>query len=244
MDNMKLKTTKKDGNRRIVKKWMTFLFGIVLIGLIFILMSEGVTSDSLYVGTNDTYQTIQDAINKSSNGDTIYINDSLIQEGNITVNQSVTIKNNGSVNPVIDTLCMSGFNITVDNVTIQNINFTNLTMGWGIRIYNNSNPSDVLENITLDNLVINGSRYGIIFDNATKCNVTYCNVYNSSFCGLSIGYKQWLLSNYSHCSYINISHCTISQTVRGQSGPGIEIYNSTYCTISNSTIYNMSYFFT
>lgn len=215
--------------------------GILLLGLIIVFMSQGVLAADLYVGTDEPYQSIQDAINASSEGDTIYINESLISEGNITVNQSVTIKNNGSVNPVIDTMCMHGFNITVDNVTIQNITINNGTFGWGVRVYNYTTPSNVLEGIILDNLNVNNSMFGIVFDNATSCNVTNCNIENSSVCGISIGYKQWILSQYSHCSYINISHCTISQTVHNQSGPGINLYNSSYCTISNSTIYNMSY---
>ncbi len=241
MDMMRFNQT-KNHNKKPGNKKITLFAGILLLGLLFLFLMQGAMAESRYVGSNDMYQTIQDAINDSNDGDIIYINDSLIQEGNITVNQSVTIKNNGSVNPIIDTMCMNGFNITVDNITIQNINFTNFTMGWGIRVYNSSTPSDVLENINLDNLTINGSLIGIIFDNVTSCNVTNCNIKNSSLYGIVIGYKETHgVSGFSTCNYVNVSNCNISQTLLTQSGSGINIANSTHCIISNNTIYNMSY---
>ncbi|MBS3749675.1 MAG: hypothetical protein KGY67_08280, partial [Candidatus Thermoplasmatota archaeon] len=103
------------------------LMGTLVLGLIVVFMAQGAMAADLYVGTNDTYQSIQDAINASSEGDTIYINESLINEGNITVNQSVIIKNNGSISPVIDGLGNYGFNVTVSNVTIQNLTIKNCT---------------------------------------------------------------------------------------------------------------------
>jgi len=194
--------------------------------------------DSSGGGKNST--TIQDAINAASNGDTIIINESALNE-NVIVNKSVTLTNGSGITPVIDGMGGYGFNVTVNNVTIQNMTVENCTSGIGIYVHNSSNPSDVLQGIILDNLTVNNSQIGIAFDNATGCNVTYCNIENSSLCGILLGMKQWLYSNFSHCSDFNISNCVISQTVHVQSGPGIKIYNSTHCTISNNTVYNMSY---
>ncbi len=203
------------------------------------------SGSTLYVDDNaggDNYSSIQDAINASSDGDTVIINETSINEGNIIVNKSIILKNGTGVLPVIDCMGMNGFNVTVSNVTIQNITLNNGALGWGVRVYNSSVPSNVLEGVVLDNITVNNSLYGIVFDNATRCNVTYCNVYNSSSAGIAVSYLEIRdVPGYSYCFYINISHCDVSQIIHTQSGPGIKIVNSTYCTISNNTVYNMSY---
>ena len=138
----------------------------------------------------------------------------------------------------------NGINITVSNVTIQNITVANCTAagaGIGIYVYNSSNPSDVLENITLYSVTVNNSGGSIVFDNVTDCNVSYCTIKNSSFAGIVFSFKEWGWSVESHCDNCTVSHCSIYQSIHLQSGPGIHLENSTNCTISDNTIYNMSY---
>ncbi len=189
-------------------------------------------------------RTIQEGINNVTAGGTVYVWDGTYTE-NLLIDTSITLNANTSV--ILDGQGNNGINITVDNVTILNITIRNCIRTFpeyamGIYVYNSSKPSDI-RNINLTSITVDNCSIGIALDNATNCNIAGGNIENSSVGGIALGLTEWFSQsvNTSHCSFINISTCVISQNQRVQSGPGIKITNSTYCTISNNTIYNMSY---
>ncbi len=76
--------------------------------------------------TYHTNDDIQDAINDSSDGDTIVVHDGVYKE-NVAVNKSVVIINGSK--PIIDAMAGVAFNVTVNNVSIIGFNITNASYG-------------------------------------------------------------------------------------------------------------------
>ncbi len=192
----------------------------------------------------DHFDTIQEGINAVSADGSVFVYNGTYYE-NLLVDKSITI--DGTELAILDGNYGFGINITTSNVNIKDITIRNCIKALpdyavGIYVYNSSNPLDI-SNINITNITIYNCTIGIAFDNATNCNIVGCNIENSSHGGIALGMIEWFSQsdNSSHCSFINISNCAVSQSTRLQSGPGMKITNSTYCTISNNTIYNMSY---
>jgi parallel beta-helix repeat protein len=83
----------------------------------------------LYVGGNGpgNYTTIQDAINKAADGDTIFVfDDSSPYKGVVLVSKSLTIQGENKNTTIIDS---GGFNISVSNVTITGFTIQNSETG-------------------------------------------------------------------------------------------------------------------
>ncbi len=212
------------------------LMGMLFLGLLIFFMSQGVIAADLTVhptATSADHTTIQDAINASSNGDTIRVWNGTYAE-NITVNKSISLDANSSVFLDLNGISGYGVNITANNTVVQNITVSNCS-NVGIWVYNSSSQ---LENVTLENVTVhNGGGAGIAVDNASFCNITGCNVDNVSV-GVFLGYGN-VLGLPTHCNDCNVSDTMVSN-IASMPG-GICLYNSSDNTIYNNTVYNVSY---
>ncbi|MBS3802319.1 MAG: right-handed parallel beta-helix repeat-containing protein, partial [Candidatus Thermoplasmatota archaeon] len=222
------------------------MMGTLFLGLIVVFMAQGAMGATTTVGpagSGADYTTIQDAINASSDGDTIRIWDGTYTE-NVIVNKSVTIEANSSV--VLDGQGNNGTKITVSNVTIQNLSIINCNNSMntaGVYIYNSSNT---LNNVTLDNITVNNSTGGVfgidMTANITQCNFS-CNhtvfgmyLMNSNICNISHNE----INNTMLAMYLdNSSHNTIYENnICNNTHGGIYSYNSTSNNICNNTFWN------
>jgi len=97
-------------------------------------------ADTIYVNPGDS---IQDAINSASDGDTVYVYSGTYSE-NVVVNKSITLT--GESKPVIDGMGgigARGIDITVNNVTVEGFNITNSHYG----IYCNASGFSIVDNV-------------------------------------------------------------------------------------------------
>ena len=125
----------------------------------------------LYVGGSGpgNYTKIQDAINDSSNGDTVFVyDDSSPYYGNISLDKSIALIGEHRNTTIIDgsgyhyVILVTSDNVTIYNFTIQNIGYK--------RTFNTiqilGNHCTILQN----NIIRNG--IGIQLSNSEGCNIT------------------------------------------------------------------------
>ena len=144
----------------------------------------------LYVGGNGTgnYTKIQDAINDSSDGDTVYVYNGTYTE-NVIVNKSINLIGGNKHNTIIDgnfkdnvtKLISDG--IEINGFTIKN-SISGEFLSYGIGIYSSNNK--ITNNIILDN------NFGIYIDDFSSNNNILDNIISSNFY-----YGIMLTSNYS-----------------------------------------------
>jgi len=74
------------------------------------------------------YTTIQDAVDASSDGESVWVLDGTYQE-QVSVDVEITIFGNGTGNTVVDANGLTGFNVSARNVTISNLNVSKCDFG-------------------------------------------------------------------------------------------------------------------
>jgi hypothetical protein len=168
----------------------------------------------LFVGGNGTgnYSNIQDAINDSSDGDTVYVyDDSSPYYENVVVNKSITLMGEDRNNTIIDAngvgdvFYVSASNVTISGFTIQNSgNGTHNNAGIVIHssynivndnIISNNNECGIYcrmeykygNNIIYDNIIENNIRYGIIIEDTLNYeNDVYGNHIENNAYGIGV----------------------------------------------------------
>ncbi len=171
-------------------------------------------------GTN-CYNSIQAAIDASSNGDSISINDGTYTlTATLNVNKQVTIAGQSEAGTIINATGVVGnsygINVTASNVTLQNFTVQPKgASGAGYPIHASNTP-DLLTNLTLAHITINGS-YRSAFDihGVSGGTLSYLTAKNSSYGnGLS----------FSGSDAITVDHFTSA----GNAWGGIAFYTSKY----------------
>ena len=96
---------------------------ILFSSMAFLLKNElpSVSAATLIVGPNQTYKTIQSAINASNNGDTIYIYDGNYNE-NLIVNKTLNLIGNGTTTKINPSSNKDAIIISNNNCNLQGIN--------------------------------------------------------------------------------------------------------------------------
>ena len=154
----------------------------------------------LYVGGSGpgNYSKIQDAINTSIDGDTIYVyNDSSPYYEHLTINKSIRLVGEDRVSTVIDgsgvgTIVSITNNVNPSYVTLQS--FTIRNGGEGINRESNAYKNNFSE-LTVENVT-----YGILIDYSWETNISHCTIVNSSY-GIRI---PWCFNtNISFCNFYN-----------------------------------------
>jgi parallel beta-helix repeat protein len=165
-----------------MKKIMsTVVIGMLLLSLFMVtsasengiidVLSNG---DTLYVGGNGSsnYTSIQDAINASSNDDTIFVYAGTYCE-NVIVNKSIDLVGEDKDNTIIDAIgSIYALRINASDVSINGFTIKNATNGYGIEIYKSNNT--IIDNIIKENgfgLEIGLSSNNIISSNTITDNL-------------------------------------------------------------------------
>jgi parallel beta-helix repeat protein len=117
---------------------------------------------TLYVGGSgpNNYTKIQDAVNDSSDGDTVFVyDDSSPYVENIVIDTSISLLGEDKNTTIINgTAKGDGVNIAADNVTIIGFRIQDCRNGSGISI--SSNNSRIMDNILSDNIFGIMTNYG------------------------------------------------------------------------------------
>jgi parallel beta-helix repeat protein len=188
------------------------------------------------------YTKIQDAINDSSDGDTVFVNDSTYNE-NIIIDVSINLTGESDNLTVID----GGENGTTITISVDGVNISNFTIkncgedinDSGIKIQ--SNYTKVTNNIIKD-----CKGLGIFLDNANHnsfINNTFSNISNISaiFLSNSSSNNTVVNNNFTNCLYaiaINDNSCfnNISSNHISNNDYGISLSDNT--TLNNILINN------
>ncbi|MEM2387898.1 MAG: right-handed parallel beta-helix repeat-containing protein [Candidatus Thermoplasmatota archaeon] len=224
------------------------IYGVVLFGLVIALSNIKVVGpvpppspDIIYVP--DDYPTIQQAIDNSSNGDIIKVNDTgTPYRENVVINKEISLVGD----PVIDAMGGIGIKIEANNTLVEN--FTIYNGSTGIYVHNASftiinvtiNNCTIYEcwadtgiyfnrvsNSWINNTQINDTDVGIYLYYSSNNNIRNCNVYETS----SYGIWLWFSSNN------NITNCDVYDNY----WDGIYMYSSSNNNISNCNVYDNSY---
>jgi len=216
----------------------------VLLLLLLVLLAFGGYGDSsgetLYVdddaeeGGNGSierpFNKIQDAVNSSSDGDTIYVWEGVYYE-NVVVDRTVTIIGNGSSHVTVDGGNVSSvIRISADRCNVSGLRLINSgysTIYGGIEVASDNNR-------IFDNHCT-GNRYGICLKNASYNIVSGNNCSGNNYHGSDI-------SNYGNSGifiYARSSNNTITGNNFSKNGDrGIYISDSRDNELSNNTLYS------
>lgn len=169
-----------------MKWYMKYIILFVLFFLVFLLFNMVNTASAADIYVDDDggkdYTTIQDAINNSNNGDTIYVWNGTYSQ-NVVVNKTINIVGNSTNNTFIysDGGSSTGiFKIESDWVNISGLYFFggNYDDTYGINITGN--------NITIfDCMIMNCTKDGITIENTQdiyleNLTIGYCNLYGGT----------------------------------------------------------------
>ena len=177
---------------------------------------------TLYVGSSQDYQTIQDAVNAASDGDTIIVKGSeyALTNEKVSITKAVTVQAEGDV--------------TVDQFGI----------GSGT-----AKPQDiVIDGFTIKPTVcaIEAARTCGIYQNGTNLNtltVTNCNFDLTEPAAETIGYGIHLDLNFSGTEKVTVDGCTftgddamVTSAMRASYQSSIEFTNNTVSNISGNAV--------
>jgi nitrous oxidase accessory protein len=202
----------------------------------------------LYVGGvgSGNYTRIQDAINDSSNGDTIYVyNDSSPYFENLVINKSIVVLGEARNSTVVDAgknnnvVFISADNVIIDGFTIQH------SGNWSGRYGFLINASD---NVTLSDNNIVENFYGISLDYSSNCaikNNTFSRNQEVSneifFCNNTLIYGNTIIESEDGLIGILLQSSTfnfISQNTIEHHQVGIDLRSSNNNTIINNILRN------
>ena len=203
------------------------------------------SGNTLYVGGSGegNYSKIQDAIDNSSNGDTVYVYNGIYYEF-ILINKQITLrgedKNNtiieGSGTPYIAVLYV--YPVGATNVYISNFTIRNTPDYSGILLYssNNTITNCILYNLhggiyvySDNNSIINCQCYnnfiGISISTGNNNEISYCKCYSNEYGGITI----------SSGKNNKISNCNIYSNI-GETVSGIYMDYANNNTITKCNI--------
>ncbi len=156
------------------------------------------------VGNNKTYKTIKSALEKTQDGDTVYVYEGVYKEGNIIISKPVQLI--GVNFPVLDgqkkyeILSIKASNTLVAGFKVQHSGFATLEDPGGIKIYNARNVV-VIDNILDDNF------FAIYLQQSSNCIVKNNRI-------TAYGVEEQQIGNGIHC-WKNDSLQIIGNTVTG-----------------------------
>ncbi len=194
-----------------------------------------VNAAALYVGGGGpgNYTTIQDAINASSNGDTVYVYSGFYNE-NITIDKSIDIVGNGTLNTTINaTGSETVINVTADWVNITGIKIINsgsseLNFDAGIKLNN-------VKYNKIEDCNISNNLYGIYIVDSDNCTLKNNEVYNTTHTGIHI-------ETSDDCTLIDNNVSFSNQGINQWQYAGVHFDNSNENTIENNLMHNNPYY--
>jgi nitrous oxidase accessory protein len=172
--------------------------------LLFSSISYVLCAKKYEVGNNKTYKTIKSALEKTQDGDTVYVYEGVYKEGNIIISKPVQLI--GVNFPVLDgqkkyeILSIKASNTLVAGFKVQHSGFATLEDPGGIKIYNARNVV-VIDNILDDNF------FAIYLQQSSNCIVKNNRI-------TAYGVEEQQIGNGIHC-WKNDSLQIIGNTVTG-----------------------------
>ncbi|MCU0850419.1 MAG: right-handed parallel beta-helix repeat-containing protein [Candidatus Thermoplasmatota archaeon] len=157
----------------------------------------------------ENYTRIQDAINASSDGDTVFVYNGIYQEERITINKSITLFGEDKNNTILDGQYSEGMILLVSSsdVVIRCFTLKNCKSGGFYQaIYLWGNPR--LHNIIVSDCIMTNNDKGIFFINVTNLLVSFCKIHHN--------YAESLWGMNS--SNIVVHNCTVSNNGAGGGG--------------------------
>ena len=112
--------------------------------------------------------TLHQALQLASDGDTVLVNAGIYREGNITINKSIVLK--GLNNPVIDgenkyeILSIKSNDVTIDGFRLIHAGRSGIEDIAGIKIYN-------VRHVTISNNILDDTNFGIYSQYAGECTI-------------------------------------------------------------------------
>jgi nitrous oxidase accessory protein len=215
------------------------------------------SGNTLYVGGggSDNYSKIQDAIDNTSDGDTVFVyDDSSPYYENLIIDNSINLIGEDRDTTIIDgdfkdnTILVTSSSFTIKNIKV--INSLKDSYSAGIFVWENG---ELIKDISIINCIISNSSTGIRLTNVKGCIVTNCTIYNNE------GHSLYLIESYDliitkctifdnglllennrfysgeilteDCEDINVSNCQIYNNIGfgiySMIGKNINIYNNT-----------------
>ena len=161
--------------------------------------------DTIYVDDDNTqgpwdgteyhpYQYIQDAIDNAYDDDTVFVYNGTYYE-NVVVDKSIDLIGENRDITVIDgmrsddALRIKSSSVNFSEFTVMNSSIDGWSSGIGViekNWWNESDPPDILSNITIYNCIIIASEVGIRLDYTNNVNIMNCTINNNSGCSVYI----------------------------------------------------------
>ena len=194
----------------------------------------------LYVGGSGpgNYTRIQDAIDNTSDGDTVFVFNGTYYE-NIVIDNSINLIGENKDTTVIDGgRTEDVVDVTTDGVVISDFGITNSSNGWSIEIHGSSNI--VFNCIIFSNLGC-GVRLTGNSNNLVNCNINsnqMHGIYIDGFNGSHVSNCSIFSNNYYGIFLDGTENCHLSNSNIFDNNVGIKIFPSSYNTIVNCDIHN------
>lgn len=235
--------------RKIVAVWVSLamLFGFIVIMDIVIDITPTATANTLYVNTTGiggAYTSIQDAINDSNDGDTVFVYSGTYYEI-VVANKTISLIGedrentiiNGSESGDVVTINVNWVNVTGLSMTDCGFN----TLNAGIKYDNVNNCSVFACNI------FNNRRYGIVLSDSSDNKIDNNNIYNN-WNGLRLfsSLNNNITNNYFLNNTITLdssSNNTLADNNFSSDGNGVYITSSANITILNNSFINTGILF-
>jgi len=166
----------RDREDRSLKRVFVLIFFVFLLSAFVCTASAG---ETIYV--SPPWESIQDAVNVASDGDTIILGEGVFED-NVIVNKRLTIKSKSG--PEKTTVQAADPNDDVFSVTANSVNISGFTIK-GARSYRAGIKLDVVERCNILNNIISGSYYGIYLEKSSNNTINGNNVSSN-------GYGVWL----------------------------------------------------
>jgi len=190
-----------------------------LLLLLFVMSLQGSGGTILMVdhAGSATYETIQEAIDDATDGDVIQVSEGRYREHLSIQTQDITVEGVGDGEVIVDAMGTgNGSFISVNWVTLRNINFTNSSKTGGIHtgvyVFN-------AEEVIIENCTFYDNKYGIYATESTKL-----WIYDSNFTEHRYGVFQ----------YECVQSRLLGLRVTNSTNAGIALYRAQIATISGS----------
>ena len=167
---------------KLKKSAITILFLFILL-LVFVDLPEAQVDNVLYVGSNQDYIRIQDAINNVTNGDTIFVYSGIYHE-NIVIDKSINLVGEDKKSTIIDGNNVG--DVVLINIASCQVNITGFTIqNSGNDLYNSGLDIDTDRVVLYDNIIqycLVGVDMDLWCHNCTLSN----NIFRNNYYGLKV----------------------------------------------------------
>ncbi len=212
--------------KKVEQGFRLTVIALLLLLLLLIALELPASATELLVGQEESYKTIQDAVNAASPGDTIIVARGTYSE-NVFVNKPLTIKSSDGAPSTIVQAAVSNkdvFSLAANDTRIEGFTVIGLQGSAGISI-NHASRCVVTNNIAYGNI------RGIYLQSSTGNDVSNNNLTNN-------GYGVYLDYSLNNTIFNNVAAYEKGMPSGSALGDGIFMDNSAFNTIANNDLSN------